>query len=406
MNVLVDGGLIAEAGEGIECPGAEVWDAAGGLLSPGFTDLHAHLRQPGHEYKETIATGTAAAAAGGFTTVCAMPNLEPPADSLQNLEVELAAIRAGALVRVRPYGTVTEGQKGLALADISGMAPDVIGFSDDGCGVQNEDMMRTAMRQVAAAGRLVAVHSEVDALLPADGVTVQAGSGFAQRHGWQGVDDRSEWLEVERDLRLAQETGCRLHICHVSTAKSLALVRGAKARGVAVTCEVAPHHLLLSCDDISRDDGCFKMNPPLRGPKDVAAAVWALTDGTVDAIASDHAPHSPEEKAGGFAKSLNGVVGLETAFPTLYTGLVLQGTLPLERLLHLLTNGPRAVLGQAPRRLAAGQPADITVLNLETERAVDPAAFKSKGRATPFAGWRLRGWPVLTLYGGKIVFKE
>ena len=402
-DVLVRDGRIAEMGPGLAAPGAQALPAQGCVVAPGFTDLHVHLRQPGYEGKETIATGTAAAAAGGFTTVCAMPNLKPVPDSLQNLDPQLKAIQRYARVRVLPYGAITVGEKGNCLADMEVLADFVCGFSDDGVGVQDADMMRRAMTEAACHGGMVAAHCEVDALLPADRVCVQAGSAFAKNHGWAGFTSESEWREVERDIQLAAETGCRLHICHASTAQSFELVRKAKAQGLAVSCEAVPHNLLLSCDDIAEDSGRFRMNPPLRTKEDVLAAQKALADGTIDAIATDHAPHTPAEKAGLFADSLNGVVGLETAFAACYTGLVKTGVIALERLLALLTSGPRAVLREVQHRLVPGNAADLVVLDLNRAQTVRPEAFLSMGRSTPFAGRQLQGWPVLTLWGGKAV---
>ncbi|MDL2219438.1 dihydroorotase [Ruminococcaceae bacterium OttesenSCG-928-O06] len=406
MDVLVEGERIAKTGEAIACPGAEVVAAEGLVLCPGFTDLHVHLRQPGFEAKETIATGTAAAAAGGFTTVCAMPNLAPTPDDLQNLAPQLQAIGQDAVVRVLPYGTLTVGQKGDCPADFAVLAGFVPGFSDDGRGVQDEEMMRRLMQAVAACGRFVAQHCEVEALLPAGGVCVQAQSAFARHHGFEGYTGESEWKMAERDIRLAAETGCRLHICHASTKETFALVRAAKQQGAPVTCEVTPHNLLFSCDDITENSGRFKMNPPLRTKQDVQAAVQALLDGTVDAIATDHAPHTAKEKAGGFAHSLNGVVGLETAFAAVYTGLVVPGTLPLESALQLFTWRPRGVLGENPQRIAPGEAADFVLLDLTTERLCEPEQFYTKGRATPFAMRRLRGWPVETVLDGKVVYRR
>lgn len=405
-DVLVKDGVIAKIEPGLPVgAGTEVLPAKGCVISPGFTDLHVHLRQPGFEAKETIASGTAAGAAGGYTTVCAMPNLNPVPDNLQNLQPQLAAIEADAKIRVLPYGALTVEEKGGCLADIAVLSSFVAGFSDDGRGVQDEGMMRRAMAAVAEAGSFVTAHCEVEALLPEGCVTVQEGSRFAARHGYTGVSEESEWAEVERDIKLAEETGCRLNICHTSTAKSFALVREAKWRGLPVTCEVTPHNLLLCADDIDEDDGRFKMNPPLRTEESRKAAIAALLDGTIDAIATDHAPHTEEDKTGGFARAMNGVVGLETAFASLYTKLVLPGTLPLERLLHLLTAGPAELLGERTPVLAPGIAANLTVLDVASEKTVEPEKFETKGRATPFKGWRLRGWPVLTLYKGQVVWR-
>lgn len=403
-DVLIEGETIAAVGQGLCADGAEIINAAGLVLSPGFCDLHVHLRQPGYESKETIASGTAAAAAGGFTTVCAMPNLNPVPDSPQSLDVQLTSIEKDALVEVLPYGALTIGQKGNTPADLDGLAAHCCGFSDDGFGVQNDGLMRTLMEKTAQLGGLIAAHCEVNALLPQNGTCVQANSAFAKQHGFAGHSNESEWAEVMRDIKLAEEADCRLHICHASASKTFDLVRQAQARGLKVTCEISPHNLLLSCNDITENDGRFKMNPPLRTPQDVQAALRALADGTASAVATDHAPHTAQEKAGGFAKSFNGIVGLETAFPVLYTHLVLKGVISLETLLARFSAGPAAVLGRPAPKIAAGQPANLTLLDLETEKTVNPEAFKTKGRATPFAGWRLRGWPKFTIYNGNIVF--
>lgn len=402
-DVYVKGHKIEAVGQSLAAKGARTIDATGCVVSPGFIDLHVHLREPGFAAKETIATGTAAAAAGGFTTVCSMPNLAPVPDELHTLQPQLDAIEQDAAVRVLPYGALTAGEAGHCPADIAVLADFVCGFTDDGRGVQDDELMEKVMRRVAEAGSFVAAHCEVDALLPENAVTVQENSAFAGAHGYTGVSNESEWAEVKRDIDLTEKTGCRLHICHTSTETSLAMVREAKTAGLPVSCEVTPHNLLLCCDDITEDDGRFKMNPPLRTEADRRAAVAALLDGTADAVATDHAPHTEEDKAGGFAKSANGVVGLETAFAALYTGLVLPGTVPLETLLHRFTAGPARVLGEAAPVLKKGAPANLVVLNLAREQTVDPARFATKGRSTPFAGRRLTGWPVLTLYQGEVV---
>lgn len=401
-DLLLGGGQVLALNPGLEAPGAQCLPGGGCLLAPGFTDLHVHLRQPGFEEKETIATGTAAALAGGYTTLCAMPNLRPVPDSPAHLQQQLSAIRQQARCRVLPYGAVTVGEQGEALAELEALAPQVPGFSDDGRGVQSEALMRRAMRLAAAQNRFIAAHCEVDALLPAGGVCVQENSAFAKKHGFTGFSNESESAEVARNIRLCEETGCRLHICHASAEESFALVRAAKKKGLPVSCELAPHHLLLSCDDIPADDGSYKMNPPLRRPRDVQAALEAVLDGTVDAIATDHAPHTAADKAGGFAKAACGIPGLETAFPLLYTALVETGKLPLEKLLWLFTAGPKRVLGESQLYPAAGQKADFTLLDLHTARPVRPESFQTKAKASPFAGRVLKGWPVLTALGDEV----
>lgn len=405
-DIYIKNGIIEAMGQGLAANSCEVLDATGCIVSPGFTDLHVHFREPGFTAKETIATGSKAAAAGGFTTVCTMPNLNPVPDSLQNLSPQINAIDKDAVIRVLPYASLTIGQKGDAPADIETLAPVVAGFSDDGRGVQGDAMMLRVMQRVANAGSFISEHCEVEAMLPENGTCVQENCAFALQHGYNGYSSRSEWAEIERDIALAKDTNCRLHICHTSTTESFALVRAGKQNGVAVTCEVTPHNLLLSCDDITEDDGRFKMNPPFRTPADRAAAVEALLDGTVDAIATDHAPHTAEEKSGGFGHAMNGVVGLETAFASVYTGLVLPGTVPLERILHCLTAGPRKVLGEKQPAIAIGEKADLVVLDITNERTVQPETFATMGRSTPFNGWKLRGWPVLTFAAGREVYRR
>lgn len=382
-------------------PGETIYDFSGCVLFPGFSDVHVHLREPGFSYKETIRTGTAAAAHGGFTDVCAMPNLRPVPDCAANLEPELEAVRRDALVRVHPYGSVTVGEKQAALSAMEELAPRVVAFSDDGVGVQSAEMMESAMRKAKSLGKIVAAHCEVDSLVR--GGVVHAGR-YAREHGLPGISSESEWREVERDLDLVRKTGCDYHVCHVSTKESVALIRKAKAEGLPVTCETAPHYLLL-CEDDLRDDGRFKMNPPLRGAEDRAALREGLLDGTIDMVATDHAPHAAEEKAGGLRKSKNGVVGLETAFPVLYTGLVKTGLIPLEKLLALMNGNPRRRFGVGGV-LEIGKPADLAVWDLNAEYAVDPERFLSRGRATPFAGMRAFGKCLLTMAGGRTVWRE
>ena len=364
-------------------------------LLPGFCDVHVHFREPGFSYKETIASGCAAAARGGYTAVCTMPNLDPVPDSPEHLRAELDIIDRTASIRVVPYGAITAGERGETLADMEGMAADVAAFSDDGRGVQSGAMMRAAMERAASLGKIIAAHCEVNELLR--GGYIHDGAWAAAR-GHRGICSESEWRQIERDLRLSAETGCAYHVCHVSTKESVALIREAKARGVNVTCETAPHYLLLDENDLE-EDGRWKMNPPLRAREDRLALLEGLTDGTIDMIATDHAPHSAEEKARGLEKSAFGIVGLECAFPLLYTGLVREGVLPLETLLEKLVTAPRARFG-----LPMGS--DFSIWDLEAEDTVDPAKFLSKGKSTPFAGRRVRGRCLLTVYGGKIVYEN
>ena len=350
-----------------------------------------------------MASGTAAAAAGGYTAVCAMPNLDPVPDCPEHLQAELEAVRRDARVRVYPYGAITRGEKGETLADLEGLAPLVPGFSDDGRGVQSEAVMREAMLLAKQLDRPIAAHCEDESLLTG-GWCVHDGA-FAQKHGLPGNDPASEWRQVERDLQLVRETGCRYHVCHVSTRESVALIRAAKAEGLPVTCETGPHYLVL-CDEDLEDDGRFKMNPPIRSAADREALVEGLLDGTVDCVATDHAPHSAEEKAKGLRGSLNGVVGLECAFPVLYTELVKTGRVPMEIILNALCVNPRRIFGLPGGAIEEGRPADLTVLDLDHEGTVDPAGFRSLGRATPFAGRRVEAAVCMTLVGGRIVFPE
>ncbi len=371
------------------------------FLFPGFADVHVHLREPGFSYKETIRTGSQAAARGGYTDVCAMPNLRPVPDSAGNLAVQTELIRRDAAIRVHPYGAITVGQKGEQLAGLAAMAPEAVGFSDDGRGVQSEDMMRRAMVQAKALGKMIVAHCEDNSLL--HGGCIHDGA-YAAAHGLPGICSESEWGPIARDLKLAEETGCAYHVCHISTKESVALIRTAKARGVNVTCETAPHYLTLD-DGCLEDDGRFKMNPPLRSPEDRKALLEGLRDGTIDMIATDHAPHSAKEKAGGLLGSLNGIVGIETAFPVLYTRLVLPGILTLPRLIALLHDNPCRRFGIGTP-LAVGETANFTVFDLGTEYTIDPDEFLSLGKATPFAGWKVRGRCLLTVCGGEIAWKD
>lgn len=382
--------------------GDRVVDLAGLHVIPGLVDVHVHLREPGFEYKETVATGTAAAARGGYTALCPMPNLSPAPDSLAALRVEEEAIRRDAVVRVYPYGCITVGQRGCgALVDFAALAPRVVGFSDDGRGVQSGELMGEAMRRAAAAGKPIVAHCEVDELLR--GGYIHDGD-YCREHGHRGICSESEWRQVERDIRLAEETGCQYHVCHVSTKESVSLVRAAKARGLKVSCETAPHYLLLTDEDL-REEGRFKMNPPLRSRADREALLEGIQDGTIEVVATDHAPHSAEEKARGLAGSAMGIVGLECAFPLLYKYLVLGGVIPVARLVELMALNPRRLFG-LEGGVEAGDAADFTVLDLGAEYDVDPAAFLSKGRATPFAGWRVQGRTMLTVVGGREVYRD
>lgn len=401
-DVEVDGGIVSRVEPGIvPAQGIPVFNFDNCRIVPGLVDVHVHLREPGFSYKETMATGTAAAARGGYTAVCAMPNLNPVPDSAEHLAAELEAIRRGASVAVYPYGALTVGERGEEMADIAALAGSVAAFSDDGRGVQSADMMRECMRAVAGTGKILAAHCEVNALL--NGGYIHDGE-YARAHGHRGICSESEWREVERDLSLAAETGCAFHVCHVSTKESVELIRQAKRRGVDVTAETAPHYLLLTDADL-QEDGRFKMNPPLRGEADRAALIEALLDGTIDMIATDHAPHSAEEKSRGLEKSAMGVVGLECAFAVLYTGLVETGVLTLERLTELMSCAPARRFKLPGGEIKAGSPANLAVFDTYTEYTIDPAEFASMGRATPFEGWRVKGKCLMTVCAGRTVWK-
>lgn len=399
--LLEDGVILAIAPELSLSREGAVLDMTGFVVLPGLVDVHVHLREPGFLYKETIATGTAAAARGGFTTVCAMPNLNPVPDSLAHIQPELDAIQATAAVRVVPYGAITQGQKGETLSDMAALAPWVVAFSDDGKGVQDRAVMRRAMETARDLGKMIVAHCEDNHLL--HGGYIHDGA-YAKAHGHQGICAESEWGPIQRDLELVAETGCAYHVCHVSTKESVALLRQAKAEGLNVSCETAPHYLTLD-DACLEEDGRFKMNPPLRSPEDREALLAGILDGTIDLIATDHAPHSREEKAKGLRDSAMGVVGLETAFPVLYTKLVRTGLLSLEQLIRLMQENPSRRFGLGSP-LAPGQPADLTVFDLAETYSIDPETFLSKGRATPFAGWQVYGRCKLTMVAGRTVWGE
>ena len=401
-DVFLSGGRIVSIGDRISCPADAVSiDLHKAVLFPGFVDVHVHLREPGFSYKETILTGTLAAAHGGFAHVAAMPNLDPVPDCAAALAVQRAIIEKDALVHVHPYGAVSVGEKGERLADLDGLAPGVIAFSDDGRGVQSESLMREAMMQCRRLGKILAAHCEDNSLL--HGGYIHDGA-YARAHGHRGICSESEWGPITRDLRLAEETGCAYHVCHVSTKESVALIRAAKRRGVDVTCETAPHYLTFTDEDL-QEDGRFKMNPPLRAREDRDALIEGLLDGTIDMLVTDHAPHSREEKARGLEKSAMGVVGLETSFAASYTALVQTGILPLEKLVDLMHGAPMRRFG-CGTELAEGQPADLTAFDLTKTYTVDPEMFLTMGRATPFAGRALTGVCKLTMIGGEPVWKE
>ena len=362
---------------------------------PAFVDLHVHLREPGQTWKETIRSGSLAAARGGYTTVCAMPNLDPVPDSPGNLALEQEIIDRDAIINVLPYCSITKGRKGLELVDFEALKDKCVAFSDDGSGVQGQDIMLAAMEAAAAADVIIAAHCEDNSLL--HGGYIHAGRWCAA-HGHHGICSESEWIQIERDLELCAKTGCRYHVCHISTTRSVQLIREAKASGVRVTCETAPHYLLL-CEDDLQEDGRFKMNPPLRTAEDRDALVEGLKDGTIDVVATDHAPHSAEEKSRGLAGSAFGIVGLETAFPVLYTGLVRSGKLSLDRLVEVLSIAPRRIF-----RLS-GAPQDNVDLDLDTPFTIDSRNFLSMGKSTPFDGLTVYGRVLETRYNNKTVYK-
>ena len=362
---------------------------------PGFCDVHVHFREPGFSYKETILTGSAAAAAGGYTHVCTMPNLNPVPDTAAHLQQQLDLIAKDACIHVYPYGAITVGQKGESLSALEEMAPNVIAFSDDGRGVQSDDMMRDAMLRAKALGKMIVAHCEVNALLR--GGYIHDGE-YAAKHGHKGICSESEWAQIERDLRLVKETGCKYHVCHISTKESVALIREAKRQGLDVTCETAPHYLVMDDSDL-QEDGRFKMNPPLRSRADREALLQGVLDGTIDMIATDHAPHSADEKAKGLASSAFGIVGIETAFAVLYTYLVKPGILTMERLKALLVTAPR-------QRFDIPMGDSWSLWDLTTPYTVDPQQFVSKGKATPFAGHTLYGKCVMTVCDGKVVYSN
>ncbi|MBE6576776.1 MAG: dihydroorotase [Ruminococcaceae bacterium] len=362
-------------------------------ILPGFCDVHVHFREPGYLYKEDTASGSAAAAHGGYTAVCTMPNLDPTPDSKENLKVQLDAIEQKATIAVLPFGTITKGEKGEKLADIEDIANDVVGFSDDGRGVQSEQMMLDAMRKVKSVGKIISAHCEDNSLLR--GGYIHDGE-YAKEHGHRGICSESEWGPIARDIELVKKTGCPYHVCHISTKESVDLIRKAKAEGVDITCETGPHYLVLD-DSALIEDARFKMNPPLRSKEDREALVEGIKDGTIDMIATDHAPHSAEEKSRGLEKSLMGVVGLETAFAVLYTDLVKTGVITMEKLVELMSKNPR-------ERFDVDTDVGFTVFSCEDEYEIDPEQFLTKGRSTPFMGKKVFGECLLTVYNGKAVY--
>ena len=399
-DVVIAGGRVSFSSKGD--PG-KIVDCSHLFLIPGLVDVHVHLREPGFFYKETIAAGTRAAARGGYTAVCAMPNLDPAPSTPENLQAQLDIIKADAAVKVYPYGTITGEQNGRGgLADLEGMKDRVVAYSDDGKGVQTAGLMEEAMRKAKTLGKIIAAHCEDEALL--DGGYIHQGA-YAARHGHPGICSESEWGQVRRDIGLCEKTGASYHVCHVSTKESVELIRRAKKDGLPVTCETAPHYLVF-CDEDLREDGAFKMNPPIRSAEDRKALLTGIQDGTIDMIATDHAPHSAEEKNKGLKDSAFGITGLETAFPVLYTCLVKTGRITLEKLIDLMALAPRRVFGLEGGCLAEGQTADLAVWDLDHSYRIDPGRFLSKGRSTPFAGMEVRGEAVMTLVDGSICWEK
>lgn len=366
------------------------------FIFPGFVDVHVHLREPGFFYKETIKTGTEASAHGGYTAVCSMPNLNPVPDSVENLALQLDAIKKDAVIDVYPYGSITVGEKGEQLSDLEGMAKDVIAFSDDGRGVQNVEMMKAAMLKAKALGKMIVAHCEDNSLL--FGGYIHDGD-YAKKNGHKGICSESEWGPIKRDIELIKETGCSYHVCHISTKESVELIRQAKAEGVDITCETGPHYLLMN-DSMLKDEGRFKMNPPIRSEEDRVALIEGIKDGTIDMIATDHAPHSAEEKSKGLKDSAMGIVGIETAFQLLYTNLVKTGVISLEKLIELMSINPRKRFGIPLKE------SDFCVWNLEAEETINPDNFLSKGRSIPFENQKVNGKCVLTVLDGKICWIE
>lgn len=363
------------------------------VIIPGFCDVHVHLREPGFSYKETIATGTAAAARGGYTAVCAMPNLNPAPDSKQNFAVQKNLIKENAKIAVYPYGTITKGEKGEELSDMDDISGDVIAFSDDGRGVQNDEMMERAMLKAKSLGKIIAAHCEINSLL--NGGYIHDGE-YARLHGHRGICSESEWGQIKRDIELAQKTGVAYHVCHISTKESVQLIRDAKRRGIDITCETGPHYLVMN-DMMLKDEGRFKMNPPIRSEEDRLALIEGIQDGTIDMIATDHAPHSKEEKSKGLKDSLMGITGLETAFPVLYTKLVKTGVVSLERLVELMAVNPRKRFG------IKLNDDEFSIWNLDEKYVIDSENFVSQGKATPFDGEEVYGKLLNTIYGGKVI---
>lgn len=402
-DVLIKDTKIVSIGASIFKNGVDLTiDAQDKYLIPGFVDVHVHLRQPGFSYKETIKTGAKSAAKGGYTTVCAMPNVEPVPDSVDNIKIQTDLIEKDACIKVYPYASITKGRKGGGeLVDFGSLKNTAVAFSDDGTGVQDEQTMKNAMLECKKIDKIICAHCEVNDLL--HGGYIHDGE-YCRLHNHKGICSASEYEQIERDCALAKETGCQYHVCHISTKESVEIIRNAKKDGVNVTCETGPHYLTM-CDMDLQEDGRFKMNPPIRSQEDRLALLEGVLDGTIDVIATDHAPHSADEKAKGLAKSAMGVVGLETAFAVLYTKLVKTGILPLEKLINMMSVRPREIFGFDGGKIEEGQVADLALLDLDTKWTVNPDDFETMGRATPFEGWELQGKNILTICEGEIVYE-
>ncbi len=403
-DILIENGVIVKIEPGIKSGADRIIDAAGLVVSPGFIDLHIHLREPGGEKKETIETGTRAASRGGFTTVAAMPNTRPVPDTKEQVEWLKKRIEETANVRVLPYASITTRQLGRELTDFAALKEaGAFAFTDDGVGIQSAEMMLTAMQKAAELNMTIVAHCEENSLI--HNGCVHEGS-FAKKHGLRGIPSVCESVQIARDVLLAEAAGCHYHVCHVSTKESVRAIRDAKRAGINVTAEVTPHHLLLNQDDIPGLDANFKMNPPLRDAADRAALVEGLLDGTIDFIATDHAPHTAAEKAEGMELAPFGIVGLETAFPLLYTNLVLKKIITLEELIEYLTKKPAETFGLPYGKIEIGAPADLVLLNLKEEHSINLDELLSKGKNTPFAGWKCKGWPEMTIFQGQIVWEK
>lgn len=400
-RILVEGGVVKAVSPTLEAEDAVVVDAKGRTIIPGLVDVHVHFREPGFEYKETIATGTKAAASAGYTAVCTMPNLKPTPDSLDTLKIQRDIIDRDAVVKVFPYGCITKGQLGAEMADIEEMNPYVCAFSDDGHGVQKDDMMHDAMLKVKALGSRIAAHCEVNSLLHNGYIHL---GEYAAQHGHRGICSQSEWEQIARDVELVKETGCQYHVCHISTKESVEIIRNAKKLGLPVSCETAPHYLLLTDNDL-QEEGRFKMNPPVRSQSDKEALIQGVLDGTIEVIATDHAPHSAEEKSRGLEKSAFGIVGLETAFPLMYTYFVETGKMTLEQLVKVMSHNPRHLFNLGEKvEIAEGSKADFAFMDLNTNYRINPDNFFSKGKATPFEGVEVHARCCMTMVDGKIVY--